>query len=148
AAGVEPAQDSCSAWSTTAPAGVYQRSSCPAPPAELEQPLVAELDSATRLSLIGHHFAMVDLDSGPSSPSTTALASRHRHLSAAERSARGKAARGQVPRSAHAAWEPRVDRPDPVVLLEQQAGGRIPELVPIRHGRMLASPFTFFRGAA
>jgi uncharacterized protein (DUF2252 family) len=77
-----------------------------------------------------------------------ALASRHRHLTAAERIARGKTAREQVPRSAHAAWEPGADRPDPVTLLEGQAGGRIPELVPIRHGRMIASPFTFFRGAA
>jgi len=88
-------------------------------------------------------------DGGPDSPSTTtALASRHRHLSAEERIARGKAAREQVPRSAHAALEARIDRPDPVALLEGQARGRIPELVPIRHGRMLASPFTFFRGAA
>jgi uncharacterized protein (DUF2252 family) len=91
---------------------------------------------------------MVDLDSGSGSPSTTALASRNRHLSAAERVARGKAAREHVPRSSHAAWEPGAERPDPVALLEQQAGGRIPELVPIRHGRMLVSPFTFFRGAA
>jgi uncharacterized protein (DUF2252 family) len=92
---------------------------------------------------------MVDLESGAvSASSTTASASRHRHLSAAERVARGKAAREQVPRSAHAAWKPGGDRPDPVALLEEQAGGRIPELVPIRHGRMVASPFTFFRGAA
>jgi uncharacterized protein (DUF2252 family) len=92
---------------------------------------------------------MVDLDSPPEPQSTTtAVASRHRHLSPEERIARGKAAREQVPRSAHAAWEPPVDRPDPVALLEEQAVGRIPELVPIRHGRMLPSPFTFFRGAA
>jgi len=98
---------------------------------------------------MGHHFAMVGLDDRPGPPSTTtALASRHRHLSAGERIARGKAARQQVPRSAHAGLEPRVDGLDPVALLEEQAGGRIPELVPIRHGRMLASPFTFFRGAA
>jgi len=98
---------------------------------------------------MGDDSAMVDLDSSPGSPSTkTALARRHRHLSADERIARGKAAREQVPRSSHGAWEPTVDRPDPVALLEGQAGGRIPELVPIRHGRMLASPFTFFRGSA
>jgi uncharacterized protein (DUF2252 family) len=53
-----------------------------------------------------------------------------------------------VPRRSHATWEPAADRPDPVGLLEEQAEGRIPELVPIRHGRMLVSPFTFFRGAA
>jgi uncharacterized protein (DUF2252 family) len=92
---------------------------------------------------------MGDLDDPTDSrPATTAVASRHRHLTPEERIARGKAAREQVARSAHAAWEPLVDRPDPVALLEEQAVGRIPELVPIRHGRMLPSPFTFFRGAA
>src|SRR3954469_6293584 len=66
----------------------------------------------------------------------------------AERRARGKAARSEVPRSAHRAWEPASIRRDPVELLEEQARTRLPELVPIRHGRMLVSPFTFFRGAA
>jgi uncharacterized protein (DUF2252 family) len=70
------------------------------------------------------------------------------HLSVAERVARGKAARADVPRSAHAAWEPPTDRPDPVALLEEQGEARVPELVPIRYGRMLVSPFTFYRGAA
>ena len=70
------------------------------------------------------------------------------HLTVAERTARGKAAREQVPRRSHAAWEPTGDRPDPVDLLEEQATSRVPELVPIRYGRMLVSPFTFFRGAA
>jgi uncharacterized protein (DUF2252 family) len=70
------------------------------------------------------------------------------HLSVAERVARGKAARAEVPRSSHAAFEPRPDRPDPVELLERQAETRVPELVPIRYGRMLVSPFTFYRGAA
>jgi uncharacterized protein (DUF2252 family) len=66
----------------------------------------------------------------------------------AERSARGKAARAEVPRSTHADWRPSPDRPDPVDLLEEQAATRVPELVPIRYGRMLVSPFTFYRGAA
>jgi len=70
------------------------------------------------------------------------------HLTVEERIERGKAARGEVPRSAHAAWEPRKDRPSPVELLEEQARTRVPELVPIRYGRMLVSPFTFYRGAA
>ena len=70
------------------------------------------------------------------------------HFTPAERAARGKAARGELPRSAHAAWEPRPRRRDPVDLLEEQAQTRLPELVPIRYGRMLVSPFTFFRGAA
>jgi uncharacterized protein (DUF2252 family) len=70
------------------------------------------------------------------------------HLAPAERAARGKAARSEVPRSSHAGWEAPSGRPDPVVLLEEQAKDRVPELVPIRYGRMLASPFAFYRGAA
>ncbi len=70
------------------------------------------------------------------------------HLSDVERKAKGKQARTKVPRDSHAAFEPSPDRPDPVALLESQAPSRVPELVPIRYGRMLVSPFTFFRGAA
>jgi uncharacterized protein (DUF2252 family) len=70
------------------------------------------------------------------------------HLSAAERAARGKAARAEVPRSRQAEFEPAPDRADPIDLLETQAQTRVPELVPIRYGRMLVSPFTFYRGAA
>jgi uncharacterized protein (DUF2252 family) len=70
------------------------------------------------------------------------------HLDAGERAARGKAARAAVPRSAQGAWEPAAGRPDPVALLESQATSRVQELVPIRYGRMLVSPFTFYRGAA
>ena len=70
------------------------------------------------------------------------------HLTPDERAARGKAARNEVPRSSHAAWVPARHRPDPVGLLEEQGQSRVPELVPIRYGRMLVSPFTFFRGAA
>jgi uncharacterized protein (DUF2252 family) len=70
------------------------------------------------------------------------------HFTPAERAARGKAARAEVPRSSHAEWEPPPHRPDPVDLLEEQAESRVPELVPIRYGRMLVSPFTFFRGGA
>ena len=71
-----------------------------------------------------------------------------RRLSVAERVTRGKAARNDVPRSSHAAFEPSSSRPDPLELLERQASTRLPELVPIRYGRMLVSPFTFYRGAA
>jgi uncharacterized protein (DUF2252 family) len=60
----------------------------------------------------------------------------------------GKAARSAAPRASHAEFEPAADRSDPVELLERQARTRVPELVPIRYGRMLASPFTFYRGAA
>jgi uncharacterized protein (DUF2252 family) len=66
----------------------------------------------------------------------------------AERAALGKAARVTAPRDGQGMFDPPADRPDPVDLLEQQAASRVPELVPVRYGRMLVSPFTFFRGAA
>ncbi|MFD3500529.1 DUF2252 domain-containing protein [Streptomyces sp. NPDC058676] len=66
----------------------------------------------------------------------------------ATRAARGKAARKRVPRSAHAGWIPSVARPDPVGILERQGRDRLPELLPVRYGRMTASPFAFLRGAA
>jgi uncharacterized protein (DUF2252 family) len=69
-------------------------------------------------------------------------------LTVDERIARGKAARAEVPRSGHAEYDPPADRADPIELLEAQARTRVPELVPIRYGRMLVSPFTFYRGAA
>jgi uncharacterized protein (DUF2252 family) len=69
-------------------------------------------------------------------------------LTPAERVDRGKAARAEVPRASHAVFDPPSDRPDPVALLEQQAKTRVPELVPVRWGRMMVSPFTFYRGAA
>ncbi len=70
------------------------------------------------------------------------------HLSVAERVQHGKAAREEVPRASHAAFEPTPARADPIETLERQAATRVPELVPIRYGRMLVSPFTFYRGAA
>jgi uncharacterized protein (DUF2252 family) len=70
------------------------------------------------------------------------------NLTVAERVARGKAARAEAPRSSQAVFEPAPKRADPVELLERQAATRVPELVPIRYGRMLLSPFTFYRGAA
>jgi uncharacterized protein (DUF2252 family) len=66
----------------------------------------------------------------------------------AERVARGKAARATVPRASHADWKVLPNRVSPITLLEEQATTRVPELVPIRHGRMLVSPFTYYRGAA
>ncbi|MEU5768889.1 DUF2252 domain-containing protein [Streptomyces asoensis] len=66
----------------------------------------------------------------------------------AERARRGRDARKRVPRSAHAVWIPSVDRPDPVAVLERQGRDRLPELLPIRYGRMAASPFAFLRGSA
>ena len=70
------------------------------------------------------------------------------HITPEQRAARGKDARIDAPRSSQAEFSPRPDRTDPVALLERQAKTRVPELVPIRYGRMLVSPFTFFRGAA
>ncbi len=70
------------------------------------------------------------------------------HLTVEQRVARGRAARREVPRASHADFTPGSLRHDPVDLLERQAVSRVPELVPIRYGRMLVSPFTFYRGAA
>ena len=70
------------------------------------------------------------------------------HPSVEERRARGQAARDRTPLSSHAAWVPASDRTDPVGLLQEQNRSREPDLVPVRHGRMLVSPFTFYRGAA
>ncbi|MFB6893816.1 DUF2252 domain-containing protein [Kitasatospora sp. NPDC056327] len=65
-----------------------------------------------------------------------------------ERRRRGRAARDRAPRSAHGRWIPSADRPDPLALLARQAEDRLPDLVPIRYGRMADSPFAFLRGAA
>jgi uncharacterized protein (DUF2252 family) len=70
------------------------------------------------------------------------------HPALAERVALGRKAREEVPRGAHGNWNPPADRSSPVELLEQQSASRVPELIPIRYGRMLVSAFTFYRGAA
>ena len=69
------------------------------------------------------------------------------HPSVADRKARGKAARERAALSSHGAWTPSDDRPDPIALEEQNLT-REQDLVPVRHGRMVVSPFTFYRGAA
>ena len=69
-------------------------------------------------------------------------------LTPAQRAERGKEARAAVPRDTHAVFDPPPDRPDPIGLLEEQAKSRVPELVPVRWGRMMVSPFTYYRGAA
>jgi uncharacterized protein (DUF2252 family) len=71
-----------------------------------------------------------------------------KHLSLEERRAEGKQARDRTPPSSHSGWRPAAGRPDPVALLEEQDRTREPDLVPVRHGRMMVSPFTFYRGAA
>src|SRR3954468_2746017 len=70
------------------------------------------------------------------------------HLTPEERAALGKQARASVPRSSHADWSPAPDRRDPVEMLDKQAPSRFRERFPTRNGRMLASPFAFYRGAA
>ncbi|MBI3407226.1 MAG: DUF2252 family protein [Planctomycetes bacterium] len=70
------------------------------------------------------------------------------HPSRAELYAMGKSLRDKCPRASHAAWQPAADRPDPIVLLEASNKGRIQQLIPVRYGRMLVSPFTWYRGAA
>ena len=70
------------------------------------------------------------------------------HPSVEERKAEGREARTRTAPSSHARWRPAADRPDPVALLEEQNLTREPDLVPVRHGRMMVSPFTFYRGAA
>ncbi|HEV2373441.1 MAG TPA: DUF2252 domain-containing protein [Streptosporangiaceae bacterium] len=70
------------------------------------------------------------------------------HPSVDDRKAMGSAARDRVPLSGHTKWSPAADRPDPVALLVEQDETRVPDLVPVRHGRMMVSPFTFYRGAA
>src|SRR5450631_1312644 len=70
------------------------------------------------------------------------------HPSVADRAAQGADARIQAPPELHTGWRPADDRPDPVTQLEEQDATREPDLMPIRHGRMLVSPFTFYRGAA
>jgi uncharacterized protein (DUF2252 family) len=70
------------------------------------------------------------------------------HPSVEERKAKGKAARMQASPADHGGWTPAPDRPDPVALIEEQNATREPDLVPVRHGRMMVSPFTFYRGAA
>jgi uncharacterized protein (DUF2252 family) len=73
---------------------------------------------------------------------------RVQHPTVEERKRLGKRSRREVPPSSHAGWSPTPGRPDPVALLEEQNATREPDLVPVRHGRMMVSPFTFYRGAA
>jgi uncharacterized protein (DUF2252 family) len=77
-----------------------------------------------------------------------AVKTRIAHPSVEERRAHGKEARSRTPLASHTGWAAATDRPDPVALLEAQNRTREPDLVPVRHGGMLVSPFTFYRGAA
>jgi uncharacterized protein (DUF2252 family) len=77
-----------------------------------------------------------------------AVKTRVAHPSVEERRARGEEARSRTPVASHTGWAAATGRPDPVGLLEEQDADREPDLVPVRHGRMVVSPFTFYRGAA
>ncbi len=70
------------------------------------------------------------------------------HVTPSDRAARGKAARAEVPRESHAVFAPGPERADPLALLGEQDVSRLPDLVPVRHGRMMVSPFSYYRGAA
>ena len=75
-------------------------------------------------------------------------ASQPQFRSRTERIEIGKSLRDKLPRSSHANWQPPTNRRDPIDVLEESNQGRLPELIPIRYGRMLRSPFTFLRGSA
>src|SRR5664280_1289395 len=79
-------------------------------------------------------------------PMATTLSRSDTYATVAQRAAAGKAARSVCPRSSHAEWSSDVRTIDPLTLLAEQAMTRVPELVPIRYGRMAASPFAYFRG--
>ena len=102
----------------------------------------ADLDDGGRPGL---ERAMTEVSVDPQAPVAPAATGR---LSPTQRAALGRAARTRVPRSSHADPGDDGGRPDPLALLEGQAESRVPELVPIRHGRMASSPFAYYRGAA
>ncbi len=109
-----------------------------------ENPAEPDRGSAPASDEAATHVLYEPDPQGKSSPRPKAVS----HFTPAERAARGKAARAELPRSVHGTWEPGPKRRDPVELLDEQAQTRLPELGPIRYGRMLASPFAFFRGGA
>ena len=78
----------------------------------------------------------------PASPIAVHSRSREQHY------AEGKKLRDSCPRPSHAEWTPPADRTNPIEILEASNKGRLPELIPVRYGRMIPSPFVFFRGAA
>ena len=78
---------------------------------------------------------------------STDISPQPERASPQQRMAAGRACRTDLPRSAHASWQPSANRADPVALLEESNRTRLQELVPIRYGRMLASPFTYLRGS-
>ena len=115
------------------------------------------MDTKTKVRKAEHDIARPD-DEHPSAASRRS-AGKHRiehsivrsngeYLSAGERRAAGKALRDAVPRASHGDWKVPKDRRDPIELLTEANEGRLPQLIPIRFGRMAQSPFAFYRGAA
>ncbi len=100
-------------------------------------------EAPERATVVSGQVAEGSATSGKAEPAAKVVP----HFTPGERAARGKAARAEVPRSAQADVEFPTAR-DPIALLEEQAVSRVPELVPIRYGRMLVSPFAFYRGGA
>jgi uncharacterized protein (DUF2252 family) len=108
--------------------------------------MMAAVPPAARFAL--HAADRTDRKESTMTTASPVVATDTGGLTPAERSRRGKRARTDAPRSSHGEWEPAPTRFDPVELLEQQCASRLPELLPIRYGRMLSSPFAFYRGAA
>ncbi len=107
------------------------------------------MDGVRKLNvrLVGRAGRKSGTDAKPAELSSRSHA-EDQYRTASERRAEGKALRENVPRETHAGWKPPKDRRDPVDLLLETNQGRLPELLPIRHGRMVSSPFAFFRGSA
>ena len=102
-----------------------------------------------RRSQTGRNGEMVSaIKNGIAASRSTPGKSTGTQLTVDERVGAGRSLRQQVPRSSHGVWEPAADRVDPIALLQAEEKDRLPELVPVRYGRMLASPFTFYRATA
>jgi uncharacterized protein (DUF2252 family) len=119
-------------------------------PGSLGKGIVREEDRTPEASMVASAGPAGSTLVGTTGARTPPFASawRREHLTVDERVARGRNARVAAPRSSHSRWEPAPDRPDPIALLEEQGASRVQHLVPIRYGRMLVSPFTFYRGGA
>jgi hypothetical protein len=98
-----------------------------------------EMVTMARTAVLPENLDAAPADAGPAP---------RKHPTVKERAARGKAARAAVPRASHGEFTPSATRRDPIDVIEAQSATRVPEFVPIRYGRMIESPFRFYRGAA
>ena len=110
--------------------------------------IAAALAAAERTVVVPPVIAPAKASEAGPAGSTAGSSALAKRPSSAERISMGKAARNQASLESHAEWTPSPDRVDPIALLEEQAATRLAELVPIRYGRMMASPFAFYRGSA